>query len=438
MMKVRGVTVAMRVRFAFGKAGIEVAVPEGPETMLVEGRTARSLADPLAAIDAALDHPVGTAPLRELAKGKRTAAISVCDITRPAPNSVTLPPMLRRLHEAGIPVEGVTILIATGLHRAATEAEIQTIVGAEIAAEYKIVNHDAKDLAHHRWLGPTKRGTPVYVDERFMSADLHLSLGFIEQHLMLGFSGGRKLVAPGLAAQETIKVIHSPRFMREPMATEGHTTDNPLHAELLEIAAMARHDFILDVTLTQTRHISGVFAGDPVQAHATGVAFLKETSLEPLAALADLVITSAAGHPLDLTFYQAIKGITAAQHIAKPGGRILVLAECSEGIGSAEFARKLEAYAGHQHYLDDIRQSEVEVDQWQLEKLALTGLKHELFFYTPGVTARQIGGLGAASFTDLGAAIAAAMEGLPSDARIALVPEGPYVYARVVPAQAAN
>lgn len=420
------------VTFAFGKSGIEVDLPDGPQYMHVESRAAKAIADPLSALEHALDNPIGCASLRELAGGKKTAAISVCDITRPAPNSTTLPPLLRRLHDAGIPVEGVTILIATGLHRAATEAEIQVILGAEIASQYRIVNHDAKDLAHHRWLGATKQGTPVYIDERFMSADLHITLGFIEQHLMLGFSGGRKLIAPGLAAQETIKVIHSPRFMREPMATEGHTTDNPLHAELLEIAAMARHDFMLDVTLTQTREISSVFAGAPVEAHAAGVEFLKRTSLEPLPALADLVITSAAGHPLDLTFYQTIKGLTAAQHIAKPGGRILILGECSEGVGSPEFARKLEAYAGHQHFLDEISKSEVEVDQWQLEKLALVGLKHELFFYTPGVTKRQMGSLGENYYADMSEAIAAAMRGLPGDARIALVPEGPYVYARVV------
>jgi nickel-dependent lactate racemase len=179
-----------------------------------------------------------------------------------------------------------------------------------------------------RW-DTTRRGTPVYIDKRFLQADLHITLGFIEQHIMLGFSGGRKLIAPGLAAQETIKVIHSPRFMREPMATEGEMERNPLHAELLEIASMARHDFALDVTLTQQRRISGVFAGHPVQAHAAGVDFLRSTSLSPLSGLADAVITSAAGHPLDLTFYQTAKGITAAQHVVKPGGRILLLGACA-------------------------------------------------------------------------------------------------------------
>jgi hypothetical protein len=302
------------VQFAFGKSGITAPLPDCFEYMMVENRSAQPLSDIQAALNHALDYPVAGPSLRQLATGKKTAAISLCDITRPVPNSITLPPLLKRLHEAGIQIEGVSILIATGLHRAATDAEIRVIVGADIASRYRVLNHDATQITEHRWLGSTASGTPVYVDERFIQADLHITLGFIEQHLMLGFSGGRKLIAPGVAGQETIKVIHSPRFMREPNATEGHTTDNPLHAELLEIAHMARHDFMLDVTLNRERKISGVFAGEPVSAHAAGVQFLKDTSIEVVPFAADLVITSAAGYPLDLTFYQTIKGITAAQH----------------------------------------------------------------------------------------------------------------------------
>ncbi len=279
-------------------------------------------------------------------------------------------------------------------------------------------------------MGSTARGTPVFIDERFIAADLHITLGFIEQHLMLGFSGGRKLVAPGLAAQETIKVLHSPIFMREPLATEGSIADNPLHAELLEIARIARHDFILDVTLTLERAISGVFAGDPVKAHAAGVAFLEQTSLEQLDAAADVVITSAAGYPLDMTFYQTVKGITAAQHIAKPGGRILVIAQCSEGVGSAEFARRLAGLRDFGSFLEEIRESAVEVDQWQLEKLALVGEKFDLFFFTPGVTRSQLGFLGAWAYSTLEEAVAATLDGLPASSRVVLVPEGPYTFAR--------
>jgi len=426
----------MKTQFSFGKSGIEVSVPEDYECRVVRSRTAAALGDVETALAGALDHPIGCEPLRVLAAGKRTAAISVCDITRPAPNALTLPPLLARLHSAGIPVDGVTILIATGLHREATKDEIEIIVGPDIARKYRVVSHDARNLAAHRRLGSTRRGTPVYIDERFVAADLHITLGFIEQHLMLGFSGGRKLVAPGLAAQETIKVIHSPRFMREPLATEGSIAGNPLHAELLEIARMARHDFILDVTLTQDRHISGVFAGDPVKAHAAGVDFVESSCLESLGEPADAVITSGAGYPLDLTFYQIVKGVTAAQHIVKPGGRILVLGECAEGMGSPEFAHRMQALTGFQDFLDAIRETPVEVDQWQLEKLALTGVKHDLFFYTPGVAKEQLGCLGARAFSDLNEAIGAALHGLPQDASIVLVPEGPYTYARAVPAYA--
>ena len=421
----------MRQTFAFGQTGLTLDLPEDRNYHLVEGRSARPLADPVAAIHHALENPIAGPSLRELATGKHSAAISVCDITRPAPNRLTLPPILQRLQQAGIPAADTTLCIATGLHRAATPEELDVILGPEIASSYRIVNHDARDLAAHRHLGETRRGTPIYIDEQFMAADLHITLGFIEQHLMLGFSGGRKLIAPGLAGEPTIKTIHSPRFMREPLATEGSYDENPLHAELLEIASVARHDFLLDVTLTQSREISGVFAGSPVPAHATGVDFLRHTSLEPVPCLADLVITSAAGHPLDLTLYQTIKGITAAAHLVKPGGRILVLGACTEGAGSPEFAAKLRAYTSHESFLAELADAPVVIDQWQLEKLALTGLVHELFLYTPGVSASDLGALAAHSYAGPESAVRAALDGLPPEARIALIPEGPYVFARV-------
>jgi len=424
----------MKTKFAFGKNGIDVEVPDRFDCRVVLSRSAQGLDDAARALEAALDRPIQSPPLEKLAAGRRTAAISVCDITRPAPNRITLPPLLKRLHAAGIPKEGVTILIATGLHRAATSEELGVILGPEIAASYKVVSHDARDFAEHRMVGTTRRGTPVYIDERFAAADLHITLGFIEPHLMLGFSGGRKLIVPGVAAQETIKVIHSPRFMREPLATEGSIEDNPLHAELLEAAALARHDFILDVTLTPERKISGVFAGDPVKAHAAGVEFMVSTSLTPLDGLVDAVITSSAGYPLDLTFYQCLKGLTAAQHIVKPGGRMLLLAECSEGVGSPEYARLLRSYRGHAEFLKQIESTPVEIDQWQLEKMALTGLKNELLFYTPGAPRQAMGSLGANAFDRVEDAIAALVRDLSPGARVALLPEGPYTFARAMPA----
>jgi len=420
----------MKSLFFFGRNGIEVEVPDGIACRELRSRKAIAVPDETAAVEAALDSPIGCQPLLELARGKKTAAISVCDITRPAPNRITLPPLLKRLHQASIAGENIIILIATGLHRAATPEEVDIIVGPEIAAKYRVVSHNARARAEHRSIGETRRGTPVCVDERFVSADLHITLGFVEQHLMLGFSGGRKLIVPGLAAQETIKVIHSPKFIREPLATEGSIEGNPLHEELLECARMVRHDFIVDVALTQDRRIAGVFAGDPVNAHAAGVSFVENACLEEIDEPADLVITSAAGFPLDLSFYQSVKGITAATHLARPGARILLVTECAEGMGSDEFRHMIRTMGDFQEYLDEVRDQPVDVDRWQVEKLALAGVRNDIYFYAPGVRRAELGRLATRAFDTLDEAMAAMLRGLPRSARVTLVPEGPYTFAR--------
>lgn len=241
----------MHATLAFGKTGLVADLPEGFEYTTLEARSATPLDAAARAIEEALDAPIGAPALRKLAAGKRSAAISVCDITRPAPNRQVLPPVLARLERAGIAREDITILIATGLHRPASDAEIREIVGPEIAATYRVLNHHAREVTEHRHLGSTASGTGVWIDERFLAADLHITLGFIEPHLMLGFSGGRKLVAPGLAGHQTIRTLHSSKFMRDRRTSEGSIDDNPLHRELLEIARMARHDFIVDVSLAR-------------------------------------------------------------------------------------------------------------------------------------------------------------------------------------------
>ena len=420
----------MKIDLAFGKTGLTVHLPEGFRYRFLEARAAMPLPDWQGALESALDRPTGAPPLVELARGKRSAAISVCDITRPAPNRLTLPPVLRRLSEAGIPREEITILIATGLHRAATEAEIREICGEEIAGAYRVVNHDARNLASHRHLGSTQSGTPVYIDERFAGADMHITLGFIEPHLMLGYSGGRKLIAPGLAAQETIKVLHSPKFMRDARAVEGSTEDNPLHRELLEIARMARHDFMLDVALARDRSIAGVFAGDGQLAHRSGVEFVSQVLLETLDEPVDAAITTSAGYPLDLTYYQCIKGVTAASHIVKAGGSILLVAECAEGAGAPEFARMLRGGLSDAEFLEGIKGAPVTVDQWQLEKLAMVTTRQRLGWYVPGLPAEYDAGLWGQSYGSVESAIAGLASTLAPGATIAVIPEGPYVLAK--------
>jgi len=422
----------MQIDLAFGRTGITADLPDAFRYRVLEARTATPLADWRATLESALDRPVGASPLSVLARGKRSAAISVCDITRPAPNRLVLPPVLRRMEAAGIPREQIVILIATGLHRPASQSEIREIVGEEIAAAYRVVNHDARNLASHRHLGSTRSGTPVYVDERFVDADLHLTLGFIEPHLMLGYSGGRKLVAPGLAAQETIKVLHSPKFMRDERSVEGSIEDNPLHRELLEIARLARHDFIVDVALARDRSIAGVFAGDPELAHRRGVDFVSQVLLETLDEPVDAAITSSAGYPLDLTFYQCIKGVTAASHIVKPGGSILLAAACQEGVGAPEFARMLREGLSDAEFLERIRHAPVTIDQWQLEKLALVTTRQRLLWHVPGLPPEYHAGLWGRPHATMESAVAALAATLPAGARVAVIPDGPYVLAKTL------
>jgi nickel-dependent lactate racemase len=421
----------MRYRLAFGRTGLDIDLPPGHDYQVLKCPEMQAVPDATAAVEAALDSPIAGPPLAALASGKKSAAISVCDITRPAPNPITLPPLLRRLEAAGIPRSGIRILIATGLHRAATDAEIRQIVSPEVAANYHVFNHDARNPAEHSRLGVTRSGTPVFIDERFLSADLHITLGFIEPHLMLGFSGGRKLVAPGLAAEATIKELHSSRFMRDARAREGSIDDNPLHAELLEIARLARHDFIVDVSLTRDRKIAAVFAGQPEDAHLAGVRWLSAALMQRLPQPFDAVITTGAGYPLDLTYYQTIKGVTAAANYVRDGGRILIFGACDEGVGAPEFTKMVRQYPTDAEFMRAIEGVPVTIDQWQLEKLALATRKAQVSYCLPGVPPEFLGNLWGPGFRDPADAVGSLFRDLPPKSRIAVVPEGPYVLAGV-------
>jgi len=431
----KGVWSIMKMPLAFGRDGAEIALPSHVRVTVLEAKFAEAVASADDTLAEALRHPLGSPALIDLARGKKTAAISICDITRPAPNRLVLPHVLHTLEQAGVPRSGITILIATGLHRAATAQELQEIVGPEILSRYTVASHNARDEAMHVDLGTTRSGTRVLLDRRFSESDLHISLGFIEPHLMLGFSGGRKLVAPGLAGEETIKRLHSPLFMRDPRVIEGSFPDNPLHHELLEIARMARHDFLVDVALTRSRQIAQVFAGDPTIAHAAGVEFVRNSTLALLDEPVDAVITTSAGYPLDLTYYQSVKGVTAASHIIKPGGTILLAAACQEGLGSPEFTRFVRRFPDARACLDATANEAVVIDQWQLEKLALVAQKARLAFCTPGIPIEDRAYLWGPVFEEPAEAVEALCAELPRGASVAVIPEGPYVFSQLARVQ---
>lgn len=418
----------MKIDLDYGREGLSVDVPDRNLAAVLSLTPKPPVPGPEAAVRAALAAPTGAPPLAELARGRRTACVVISDITRPVPNRLLLPPILATLHESGISVENVTILIATGTHRPNVGDEIVELVGPEIAARYRVENHVATDAASHAYLGDTPRGVPMHVDRRFLDADLKLTTALIEPHFMAGYSGGRKSVCPGICSLDLVKVWHGPHFIGHERADTGVVEGNPVHEEALYVARRAGTDFIVDVTIDQDRRITGVFAGEVEQAWLRGVRFVEGVVRAPLDPPADIVITSAAGYPLDLTYYQAVKGMVGALPAVKRGGTILVAARCAEGIGGKHFTDSLLESDDLEAFVQRTYEPGFFVpDQWEVHELA-KALRHaEVGCYTEGIDADTLRRCFVAPLPSIEAGLADALRRHGPQARVAVIPKGPYV-----------
>lgn len=422
----------MRIKLEYGKTGLSVDLPERNVVRTLAYKAATPLADPAAALAACLAQPNGTPPLAELARGRTSACILVCDITRPVPNRLILPPILATLEAAGIPREKITILVATGLHRPNEGAELVEMLGPEIVAGYRIENHHGKRLEEHEHLGTSPRGVPIWIDRRYVEADLKLATGLIEPHLMAGFSGGRKLICPGIAALETVKVWHGPQFLEHPNADCGILDGNPVHEENTWIARHVGCDMIVNVVMDDARRPLKFVAGDLEAAFNEGVAFVRLVVADSVPEPVDVVVTSAAGYPLDATFYQAVKGMTGALPIVKQGGTIIVAASLSEGIGSPEFSGLFQEHASLEAFRQRILGRDYFVmDQWQLEELAKVRRKANVRVVSDGLPADVLNGLFVTSAASVEQAVDEALAEHGPQATIAVIPKGPYVLAQV-------
>jgi lactate racemase len=418
----------MRIHLDYGRTGLDVDLPDDRIIGPLAIRPADPLPDPEAAIAQALDRPIGTLPLAQLARGRRNACILVCDITRPVPNRLILPPMLRILHEQGIARKDIVILIATGLHRPNLGQELVELVGPDVARDYRIENHHGKILAEHDYLGTTENGVPIHLDRHYVRADLKITTGLIEPHLMAGYSGGRKVICPGIAALETVKVWHGPRFLEHPRADCGILEGNPVHEENTRIALKAGCDFIVNVTLDGQRRITWVGAGDMLKAWQEGVRFVERVVRVPVKEPVDVVVTSSAGYPLDTTWYQAVKGLTGALPIVKQGGTIILAASLSEGLGSPEFQQVLADNPDLNAFKKRILGSDYFVmDQWQVEELAKVVQRCKVKVVSSGVPAEQLRRCHAEPVASVEQAVAESLAEYGPNARVAVIPKGPYV-----------
>jgi len=414
----------VRVRLDYGTDGLEVDLPDERATV-IEPMPRTAVDDPRATVRQALRAPLERPPLRDLVRTGQKVAISVCDITRAQPRREMLLAIFDEMPH--VRAEDVTILIATGTHRANTDAELERMLGRDILGRYRVLNHDSRDASMLARAGTTSTGVQVELNRHWLDAAFRITTGFVEPHFFAGFSGGPKMVAPGLAGLATVMTLHDARRIGHPRATWGITEGNPIHDDVREIASMVGVQFAVDVTLNRDQKITAAFAGDVLTEHRAACAYVKDTAMCQVPLPFDVVVTTNSGYPLDQNLYQAVKGMSAAAKIVKPGGTIVAVAECRDGLPShGSYGAVLAAAESPAALLALIGSPGYSVpDQWQVQVQAQIQIKANVLVKTAGLGPDE---LRAAHFTpidDISGAVRAALDRAGTSSTLCVLPQGP-------------
>ncbi len=399
-----------QVRLSYGDDGLDISVPDDAE--VVYPHDAAAVPDSAAALTAALRSPVSGPPLADRVRPGQSVAISVCDGTRAQPSSLMIPAVLAEL-EPVIDSADIVILVATGTHRANTEAELRVMFGDDVVDKVRIVNHDARDSARLTWMGSYGADVPVWLNSEWVSADVKITTGFVEPHFFAGFSGGPKMVAPGLAGLDTVLVLHDAARIGHPSATWGITEGNPVHDDVRAIAAGTGVTFALDVVLNRHKQIVAAFGGDILPMHAAATRAARNLAMRPLAAPFDIVVTTGSGYPLDQNLYQSVKGMSAASRVVRDGGMIICAAECRDGYPDhGSYREVLTSAATPQALLDEIAGRAVTIpDQWQVQIQAQIQTRSTVIMHTSYLSDADLAEAHLAQTADISATIAAESAG---------------------------
>lgn len=406
-----------------GEGVVTVEIPE--RVRVLEMKPMDPLPDPSGEVYRCLENPIESPPLSMLARGRQNACVVISDFTRPVPNQVILPPLLRTLEEAGIPREKITLLVATGMHRPNLGDELAALVGRDIMNHYTIVNHYCRDPGSFRKIDEIDTA-PIEINPHYLDADLKILTGLIEPHFYAGYSGGRKAILPGISSFETMKFMHSYKMIDHPNVTNCLLEGNPFHEYGIRVAERVGADFILNVVINKERQTAGVFAGHYNQAHLAGCAMVADHAIVELDRPADLVITSGGGYPLDATFYQISKALICAKDILTKGGTILVVCECREGLGSLEFCGILNTVCSPREFFEGYCDPDnFVIDQWCAQNI-YQALDHagKVYVYSPGLSDGDINQMGMSRVEDIQSTVD---ELLKSHQHPVAVPDGPYV-----------
>lgn len=414
----------MRVDLAYGREGLSIELPED-RTLVIEPVFNPGIDDEAEAIRAALDEPINSVSLEELLSPSDRIAISVCDVTRAMPSARVLPPILEKLDQ--VSVQQVKILIATGTHRGCRPEELEEMLGGDIVERYQVINHSAVDEENLKQAGFVGPEVPVWLNKHWLESNFRITIGFVEPHFFAGFSGGPKMVAPGLAGLETILYLHSAPLIAHPDSTWGVVDSNLIHSAIRQIAQQTGVSFALDVTLNRKRQITGVFAGELFAEHRQAVTAARKAAMRAVDGPFDIVVTTNSGYPLDQNLYQTVKGISAAARIVRPGGTIICASECSDGIPDhGEYGRLLASTSGPGEILKMVHEPGfLRQDQWQAQIQAQIQQQAEVYVFSDRLTSEQIRNAHLLPVGDLDRLIGDKIEQYGNDARICVLPEGP-------------
>jgi nickel-dependent lactate racemase len=414
----------MKLLLDYGSNGLETEFPDA-RTTVIEPLYVPATSDPASTLRKAIQNPIGKLPLRDLFKAGQRVGISVCDITRAQPRQLMIEALLAEM--PGVRMQDVTVYIATGTHRKNTDVEIEAMLGKDIPQRCRIVCHNARDKASLVHAFDTHNGVPVWMNREWLEADFKITTGFVEPHFFAGFSGGPKMVAPGLAGLDTVMELHNVARIGHPNATWGRTEGNPVHDDVREIARTIGVEFALDVTLNRDRQITAAFAGELLQEHAAACVVAKQNAMRKVDAPFDVVVTTNSGYPLDQNLYQAVKGMSAAAKIVKPGGTIVCAAECRDGIPEHGAYREiLESCSSPQALLDMITvPGYSRPDQWQVQIQALIQLRAHVLVKAGGLTDAQICAAHFEPIHDVALAVKNALAAAGPHATLCVLPQGP-------------
>ncbi|MGA2529318.1 MAG: nickel-dependent lactate racemase [Acidimicrobiales bacterium] len=413
------------VKLAYGDAGLDLELDPTISTV-VEPVFQSASPDPLAALRRAMGDPVAGPPLRERVHAGQSVAISACDITRPQPRQLMIPALLEQL-EGVIDLADVVVLVATGTHRANTDAELREMFTDDVVDSVRIINHDARDADSLSWRGLQGNAVPVWLAREWVEADVRITTGFVEPHFFAGFSGGPKMVAPGLAGLETVLTLHDAARIGDPRARWGVIEGNPVHDDIRAIAAAAEVTFSLDVILNRDQEIVSAYGGDLFEMHRAAVARARELAMRPVSGPFEVVVTTNSGYPLDQNLYQAVKGMSAAYQVVRPGGVIICAAECRDGFPDHGSYRELLASApSPEALLDNIAsRHETMPDQWQVQIQARIQADCRVIVHTSYLSDVELAAAHLEQTADVSASVAAALASAGAGARVCVLPEGP-------------